>query len=60
MSKLLEIEHHPSGVRIFVQGQRVHHGALSIVLGSVAAMLAYHDRRDWRTWFRRGDQREPA
>jgi len=34
--------------RVWILGQRVHHGTVGILL---AMLLTYHDRRDWKVWF---------
>lgn len=36
--------------RLWVFGRRVHHGAVGAALVAVGAVLALHDRADWREW----------
>lgn len=59
------VRSYPEGPRVWVAGQRVHHGASG--LGLAAAALAFrrhrlclaalavvvHDLHDWRVWFSR-------
>lgn len=59
------IHRHPQGPRLYVSGQRVHHGASGLALaGSLLAMrkhrlclaalaIVAHDAHDWRVWFSR-------
>lgn len=61
------VRSYPQGPRVWVLGQRVHHGAVGCVfalaaatnrrhrlaLSACGALLAAHDRHDWRVWFRR-------
>lgn len=64
---LLEYERHPSGPRVRVVGQRVHHGALGVLLAvalrhhpracALALTVALEDLHDWRHWFAPGAQR---
>ena len=51
---ILELERHPSGPRVRIFGQRIHHGAVGIL---IATVLIWHDRHDWRAWFAPGPQR---
>lgn len=39
--------------RVWVFNQRMHHGATGIALVAVGVLLALHDRRDIRVWFKR-------
>ncbi len=39
--------------RVWLAGQRVHHGALGVVMVLSGLALAVHDRSDARQWFRR-------
>lgn len=58
------IERHPNGPRLYVFGQRVHHGTTGLALVGLAALarkprllagaiLMVHDRKDLRRWFAR-------
>ncbi len=62
--KLVALRSYPEGPRLWVLEQRVHHGATGLALMAAAlsrprlrmaavlgAMLALHDRRDWKVWF---------
>lgn len=62
--KLVTVRSYPQGPRLWLLGQRVHHGATGVALAAVAisrrrrarwallgALLALHDRHDWRVWF---------
>jgi hypothetical protein len=53
---LIEVERHPNGPRVRITKQRVHHGTVGILIGVTGIMLAWHDRHDWRDWFRPGSQ----
>ena len=68
MSKFIEFEKNTAGPRLRICGQRIHHGASSIVLTTICAAIprtrpiaplfllgALHDRHDWRFWFALGD-----
>lgn len=68
MPALIRIHAHANGPRLYVGGQRVHHGATGCVLVAfgrrhrallVAALaLIAHDAHDWRAWFARESWRE--
>lgn len=58
------VRSYPLGPRVWVAGQRVHHGSVGIALLAAGLrrhrtllaaglLLAAHDRRDWRAWFAR-------
>lgn len=63
MMRAVEVIRHPNGPRVFIAGQRIHHGATGCALAvaalairqpalAVAALaLVVHDRADWRVWF---------
>lgn len=61
--RLVRVVSYPQGPRVWIAGQRVHHGATGCALLALArkrpllavagALLVAHDRRDWRVWFRR-------
>lgn len=42
--------------RVWVLNQRLHHGAVGVVVIVTGAALAIHDRKDWKDWFRGGLQ----
>jgi len=44
--------------RVWVCGQRVHHGATGIMLAAFGAFLVAHDWKDRPVWFARGVQDE--
>lgn len=63
---LVAIRSYPQGPRVWVCGQRLHHGATGCALVAAAlgrrkprtlaligCLLALHDRHDWRVWFTR-------
>jgi len=65
---IFEIEKNKKGPRLRIAGQRVHHGASSIIATGVLLsfhktriyaplllLAAVHDRRDWKFWFAPGD-----
>ncbi len=39
--------------RVWVLGQRIHHGPVGLGLILLGALLTAHDRRDMRDWFSR-------
>ena len=45
--------------RLWVLGQRVHHGTTGIVLAALGAALVAHDWKDRPVWFQRGPQQQP-
>jgi hypothetical protein len=45
--------------RLWVLGQRVHHGTTGIVLAALGAALVAHDWKDRPVWFQRGAQQQP-
>ena len=44
--------------RLWVLGQRVHHGMTGIVLAALGAALVAHDWKDRPVWFQRGAQQQ--
>ena len=44
--------------RLWVLGQRVHHGTTGIVLAALGAALVAHDWKDRPVWFQRGAQQQ--
>lgn len=63
MARLVYIRGYPEGPRVWIAGQRIHHGATGLVLAAVLrrrhrlALLALaavvHDLHDARVWFKR-------
>lgn len=63
MRRVVTILSYPEGPRLWVAGQRVHHGATGLLLAALlrrhrraaaaCLLLAAHDRHDARIWFRR-------
>lgn len=63
MSRILIIRSYPEGPRVWVAGQRVHHGASGLLLAAIlrrrprlaalALAWAATDWHDWRIWFAR-------
>jgi hypothetical protein len=46
----------PAKRRLWVGGQRVHHGATGLLLAALGAVLVAHDWKDRPMWFARGAQ----
>ena len=42
--------------RLWIRGQRCHHGATGVVLAGLGVVLMLHDWRDRTKWFARGTQ----
>jgi hypothetical protein len=42
--------------RLWIRGQRCHHGATGALLAGVGVVLMLHDWRDRTKWFSRGAQ----
>jgi hypothetical protein len=42
--------------RLWLGGQRVHHGATGVLLAALGAVLVAHDWKDRPEWFARGAQ----
>lgn len=63
LARLIAIRRYPQGPRVWIAGQRVHHGATGAMLAIVARrhrrllaaaiLLCLHDRHDFRVWFAR-------
>jgi hypothetical protein len=65
MARIAHLHRHPNGPRVWLLGQRIHHGAVGVllalacvVLGAylgvlLAVALVAHDAHDWRIWFTR-------
>lgn len=45
--------------RLWIAGQRVHHGLTGALLATTGALLMAHDWKDRPLWFARGPQRQP-
>jgi hypothetical protein len=45
--------------RLWILGQRVHHGPTGILLAALGAALVAHDWKDRPFWFERGAQQQP-
>ncbi len=45
--------------RLWIAGQRCHHGATGAFLASLGLVLMAHDWNDRGIWFQRGWQRQP-
>ena len=64
---MLHVIRHPNGPRVWIFGQRVHHGMTGCLLlawsakfrrrrrliAGLGLALCAHDRADWRAWFAR-------
>ncbi len=46
----------PMRKRLWIGGQRVHHGATGVALTLLGAALVAHDWKDRPIWFQRGAQ----
>jgi hypothetical protein len=46
----------PNRKRMWVAGQRMHHGATGIALAAAGILLVAHDWKDRSAWFRFGPQ----
>lgn len=66
MTRWIIVRSYPQGPRVWLCGQRLHHGATGLALlatgrpWAIAAglLLCAHDRRDWKVWLVR--ERTPA
>ena len=45
--------------RLWVCGQRLHHGLTGVLLAGAGMALMAHDWRDRQVWFARGHQHQP-
>ena len=59
MSRSTFIHYDTARRRLWIGGQRCHHGATGALLTVLGAVLMLHDRRDRRVWFARGWQSQP-
>lgn len=66
MARLICLQRHPNGPRVWICGQRTHHGAVGVLMAAgclatsrrlpvliAAAALVGHDLHDWQIWFAR-------
>ena len=44
--------------RLWIRGQRIHHGAVGFILALVGCVMAIHDVRDIFKWFKKGEQND--
>lgn len=49
----------PGRRRLWVGGQRMHHGLTGMVLAVCGTVLMLHDWKDRSIWFERGPGRQP-
>jgi hypothetical protein len=49
----------PARRRIWILGQRVHHGTTGALLAATGTLLMAHDWKDRPLWFRRGPGDQP-
>jgi hypothetical protein len=45
--------------RLWIRGQRCHHGATGLLLATTGLLLMLHDWKDRSIWFARGWQDQP-
>lgn len=45
--------------RLWLKGQRCHHGATGVLLAAFGMVLMAHDWKDRTVWFERGAQNQP-
>jgi hypothetical protein len=50
------VQYDPARRRVWLAGQRLHHGATGVVLATAGVLLCAHDWKDRTVWFRRGPQ----
>ena len=53
------IGYDPHRHRLWVCGQRVHHGMTGALLAAAGTALMAHDIKDLAMWFQRGPQNQP-
>jgi hypothetical protein len=53
------IGYDPRRRRLWVCGQRVHHGMTGALLAAAGTFLMAHDWKDLPLWFQRGAQNQP-
>lgn len=53
------IGYDPGRRRLWVGGQRLHHGLTGFVFAVTGALLMAHDWKDREMWFERGPGRQP-
>lgn len=49
----------PTRRRLWVGGQRMHHGLTGVLLAVTGTVLMLHDWKDRSMWFERGPGRQP-
>jgi len=49
----------PARKRLWVCGQRVHHGLTGVLMAATGTILMVHDWKDHPLWFRRGVGSQP-
>lgn len=50
------VRYDPSLRRVWIGGQRLHHGLAGLFLAAFGGVLIAHDWKDRQVWFRRGAQ----
>lgn len=45
--------------RVWILGQRVHHGAVGVTMVTLGIVIAFHDRHDVHEWFQRARHLSP-
>lgn len=50
------VRYDPSLRRVWIGGQRLHHGLTGVILAALGGVLIAHDWKDRRVWFQRGPQ----
>jgi hypothetical protein len=53
------IGYDPARRRVWIGGQRIHHGLSGALLAVAGAVLMLHDWKDRSIWFERGPGRQP-
>lgn len=53
------IGYDPERRRLWIGGQRVHHGLTGVLLTILGAVLMLHDFKDRSMWFERGPGTQP-
>lgn len=58
--RLVRIDRHPHGPRVYVRGRRLHHGLSGVALTAVGLVLITHDRHDFPWHLHDRPERRPA